>query len=469
MALSAIAISIDGGFLQILQARKKGKSIQLDQAVLETFGNATNGKEKSDIIAEVWRNHDIKTHDVTLMVPRSLWTVKMVTVPSSSKDTVKQVMDLNIEQYLPFSIAESLWDWEVLRQGPGEESVVLLMAMRKQDFDERMEILRQAHLNLVGVEVSSVGLLNTMNYLYPEMTQQRVAFVDLQHGWVDVLMVDRGEMTASRGIELPKGIEAIPTWVGEIRHTLIAYDQNHPLGKIEKVVVVGSQFMLDLLREKHFEEPIQRPYHPFDMNFEGVEVPAKANMATLAGPLLRQLGVAQEAFHLSKVYSRLVQPSGGLAAVPKWVWVGAGIAGILLAVTAGVHWQVAQKNEELEELTTQLKKLTKKPVQSMDAWDVFMHVMNSRTKGVWFENFDASDTRLQISVKAESPEAAYQFLDAIKKKDKKFENADIENLRPVKNKNPNGKDFQAFALKVNFKAPPTAKTKSKTETEGDTP
>ncbi len=454
MAVPVTAISIDGGFLQILQAKKKGKGMAIECAVLEPFSKEMESKEKSDLIQEMWRSYSLKGRDVTLVVPRSLWTVKMVTVPSSVKETVKQVMDINIEQYLPFSMAESLWDWEILRQGPGEESVVLLMAMRKQDFDERLEILKGANLNLTGVEVSNVGLLNTAQFLYPNMAQQRVAFVDLQHGWVDVMVVDRGEMTTSRGIDLVKGIEAIPTWVGEVRHTLIAYDQNHPLGKIEKVVMVASRKMLNLLRDRKFEEPIQRPYQALEVTFDGDPVPDHVNTASLAGPLLRQLGVANEAFFLPRIMGRAVEPRKGLGAVPTWVWVTAGAALLTAVVAAGFHIKVNQTLNELKAHQAQLKRLQAKPVVAMDAWEYFLTLMGARTKGIWFDNFDCSVKKITVQGKALTIEATYEFLHHVKSQ-KGFERAKLD--PPREQKGSSGQMFWIFSMNIDVGPAPAKK------------
>lgn len=445
------AISLDGGYLQVLQGSKKGKNFSVNQVVLEPFPKELELKEKSDIIQEMWRSHELKSRDVILVVPRSLWTVKMVTVPSSARETIQQVMDLNIEQYLPFSMAESLWDWEVLSQGPGEESRVLLMAMRKQDFDERMAVLKAAGLNLSGLEVSSVGLLSTVHYLYPEWERQRVAFIDLQHGWVDVLVVDRGEMTFSRGIELPKGIEAIPTWVGEVRHTLIAYDQNHPLGKIEKVVVVGSQEMLALLREKHFEEPIQRPYQPLGLDLEGSPIPAKANVAAHAGPVLRQLGFSEGIFHLSKAHLKVVEPPKlGVSMIPAWVWVGAVMAGLTALGAVGVHMRLSSQMEKLKSYQSQLKGFVNKPKYTMDTWDQFLYIVGKRMPGVSFDSLDFPGERVVINAKAETAQMAYDFQRALKTKPE-FANATIDNLRIIRVSG--GKEMIGFSMRIDFKRP----------------
>lgn len=429
----SVSLCVEGGHIQVLQMRKDKKGLSVEKVIVENIPKSYNLEEKAVVIKDVWQTNKMLYKQVSLLIPRYLWSSKIIPIPTTNLDTVKQVMDVNIEQYLPFSMSQAVWDWQILRQGPGEESTVMLMAIKREDFEERLKILKLAGLKLASIEVSTMGLLNTFSYFLPDIEKECVAFVDLQVGWVDILVVDHSYLASSRGIEVPKGITAIPTWVGEVKHTIMAYNQNNPHRKIDRLFVSASSSLINFLKEKKFEEPLQRSFEVFNSDLP-LTMDPQINLNMLVGPNLRQLGLAKYAFYLAKAKGAVVGTTKdtrkGIYSIPPLIRSGVAACLIIGLGSGTLHFMNKDKNQKYNDSKGDDKKKVQKTKQEeKDMLDDLMIILDARVKGIFIRNIDFSGSTIKIIGEATKRDDVHEFGKKLRQKEG-FEETDIDRTDP---------------------------------------
>jgi hypothetical protein len=309
-------------------------------------------------------------------------------------------------------MAQSVWDWQILNQ-TDKETTVLLMILKKEELEERISIIKGAGLKLISIEPTNVAVFNTAHYFYKEINSKIVAFLDLEPGWVDVVVNDCGKLSFSRGIYIPKGIEATHTWVGEVRHTLIAYDQKYPTRRIEEVIIFGSKEIVSFLQEKKFEQPLQRRYRVIFPTIDGYEPPANINIASLIGPVLRHFDMSTSTFYLAKVPVETLS-LGKAKKFPLAVKLVA--IPIILLVIGYIYTQIQimQQKKEIKKIDEKISSLKSMQIKPTPSFSKIVPILEAIPEKIWIENIDS--TGPAIRGEAESTKIVDDFIVYLSKK-----------------------------------------------------
>jgi len=122
-------------------------------------------------IREVYEEEGIVNTEVSSAVCGRSVIVKKIKTQDMDDDTARDVIPLEAEQYVPFEKEELTVDFEILRRGlPGDSMEVLLVAAKKDKVLSHVELLRDAGLVPVTIDVDAFAVQNAfeMNYEYEE-------------------------------------------------------------------------------------------------------------------------------------------------------------------------------------------------------------------------------------------------------------------------------------------------------------
>ncbi|MCA1591549.1 MAG: pilus assembly protein PilM [Acidobacteria bacterium] len=132
----------------------------------------------SNVIADVFRTHQIKTERVAAGVSGSSVIVKNIIVPQMSQEELEESIDWHAEEHIPFDISDVSLDYQIVGSGP--DSLHVLMAACKRDF---VASIKQA-IQLAGrqpaiIDVDAFALQNCYEVNYQPTDDSVVALLNI--------------------------------------------------------------------------------------------------------------------------------------------------------------------------------------------------------------------------------------------------------------------------------------------------
>jgi type IV pilus assembly protein PilM len=154
-------------------------------------------------IKEIYEEEGITNMEVSSAVCGRSVIVKKIRTQDMDEDTAREVIPLEAEQYVPFQQEELTVDFEVLKRGlEGDTMEVLLVAAKKEKVLSHVELLRDAGLVPIAIDVDAFAVQNAfeLNYQYEE--GKVYALIDIGFSATNIVVVRDGVPLFNRDVNL---------------------------------------------------------------------------------------------------------------------------------------------------------------------------------------------------------------------------------------------------------------------------
>ncbi len=299
-SVKAVELSRKGGNLQLLNLGYE--NLQTDTIV---DGQIMELNNVSNVISNIFSEHQIKTNRVAAGVSGHSVIVKNIVLPQMSEDELQESFSWHAEEHIPFDIADVNLDYQLT--GNSSESMHVLMAACKSD---KIANVKQA-IQLAGkqpiiIDVDAFALQNCYEENYQPKVGEIVALLNIGASTMNInilngtrsvfardasvggsqytsmlqkefgLSFEQAE-AVKRGGPIPEGIEERPIQpiietvseilALEVRKTMDFYRATAEEGEvaIQKILLAGGGSKLPGLGEylaKRFEIPVE-VFDPF--------------------------------------------------------------------------------------------------------------------------------------------------------------------------------------------------------------
>ena len=152
-----------------------------------------------ETIRSLFRENGINDTQVACSVRGPAVIVKTIQVPTMSETELEEHMELEIDQYLPSDVTELYWDYHI--QNFGEKTgitrtmSVLLVAAKKEEVHKRIDLLQNAGLDPLVVDVDALALSNMFTLNYHDQAQNGALLVSISpSGLGMVLMYEKNPL-----------------------------------------------------------------------------------------------------------------------------------------------------------------------------------------------------------------------------------------------------------------------------------
>lgn len=149
----------------------KGGVLLKDYAFSEMAGDPTaEGTRRSSLSAAVKQlTSQFKAADaeVNYAVPGQFIIAKFVKLPPLAEDQVDKIVGFEAQQAVPFPLAETVWDYQLMGKSGGEVEVGIV-AIRSEHLVEMHAAVEGAGLDTHVVDAAPVALYNAFRYNYPD-------------------------------------------------------------------------------------------------------------------------------------------------------------------------------------------------------------------------------------------------------------------------------------------------------------
>ncbi|MBI3779467.1 MAG: pilus assembly protein PilM [candidate division NC10 bacterium] len=138
---------------------------------------------------------------VTVGLPRSLVTMRSVSMPAVGEEELKGILDYEVERHIPFPPEEAQYDFQVLERD-AEKATLLLAAARKEEVSRYLGLLGEAGIRATALGVSTFASLNALFYNQGRAMAPLTALIDLRDGEAEIGIAKDGVLRYSRYLTL---------------------------------------------------------------------------------------------------------------------------------------------------------------------------------------------------------------------------------------------------------------------------
>lgn len=306
-----VGLDIGSSSVKAVELQKKGNTVHLMSLGYENLqpdtivdGQIMELNNVSNVIANIFNEHTIKTHRVAAGVSGHSVIVKNIVLPQMSEEELQESFSWHAEEHIPFDVADVNLDYQVTKNS--SDALHVLMAACKSD---KIANVKQA-IQLAGkqpviIDIDAFALQNCYELNYQPKSGEVVALLNIGAATMNInilngarslfardasvggsqytsllqkelgLTFDQAE-SVKRGLPLPEGFEARPIQpiietvsdilALEVRKTMDFYRATaEEGGAIQKILVAGGGSKLPGLAEylaKRFDTPVEI-FNPF--------------------------------------------------------------------------------------------------------------------------------------------------------------------------------------------------------------
>ena len=187
--------SRDKGF----ELRSLGQAPLAAEAIVQ--GAFLNSSAIVDAIRAAIEDGRIGSKDVAAAVSGHSVIVKRVSLPQMTREELEDQIQWEAEQYIPFDVNEVNLDFQILDSNEDEGQMdVLLVAAKKDLIDDYFQVISEAGLNPIAIDVAGFAVQNAYEINYEQDPNSVTALVNIGAQVVNINVLRRGIPAFTRDI-----------------------------------------------------------------------------------------------------------------------------------------------------------------------------------------------------------------------------------------------------------------------------
>lgn len=149
--------------VELTPSKKAGKTIGL----LNLFHQPIAGNFEESL-QKVINVSGIKNKPVNTALGGEAVIVRLINVPEMSDKELNESLKFEAEKYIPFNLAETVLQGQVLRRNlPDNKMQILLTAVKNKSIEDLISLLNRLSLKLNIIDVESFALYNAFEFNHP--------------------------------------------------------------------------------------------------------------------------------------------------------------------------------------------------------------------------------------------------------------------------------------------------------------
>jgi type IV pilus assembly protein PilM len=191
-----------------LTPKSKGGSFELNslgiaqvapEAIVQ--GAFLNSAAITDAIREAVDAGKVRSKNVAAAVSGHSVIVKKVSLPVMTREELDEQIRWEAEQYIPFDVNEVNLDFQILDSMNDDSHMeVLLVAAKKDLIDDYVQVISEAGLTPVAIDVAGFAVENAFEANYDTSPSETVALVNIGAQTVNINVVANGAPSFTRDI-----------------------------------------------------------------------------------------------------------------------------------------------------------------------------------------------------------------------------------------------------------------------------
>lgn len=216
-----------------------------------------------DAIQKIVKDQKIRRKNVALSVSGHSVIVKKITLPKMSQEELDESIHWEAEQYIPFDIDDVNIDFHILEEQNigGNEMEVILVAVKKDKVNDYTNLVRQAGLTPLVVDVDGFAIGNQYELNYGLDSDRVIALIDIGAGVMNINIIQGRQHMLYRDISIG-GNQFTDAIQKELN---VSYHQAEGIKRGEEVEGVSRDVAEDIINSvaEDLSHEIQRSFDYF--------------------------------------------------------------------------------------------------------------------------------------------------------------------------------------------------------------
>jgi len=154
-------------------------------------------------ISELFAQQKLKGGRVATAVSGHAVIVRRVSMPHMSEDELRESVQWEAEEYIPFDVDDVNLDFSILEEDEENNNMdVVLVAAKRDRIDEFVSVIDQTGRDIVVVDVDAFALQNAFELSYPERQHEDIALLNLGASVINVAVLEEGHPVFWRDITM---------------------------------------------------------------------------------------------------------------------------------------------------------------------------------------------------------------------------------------------------------------------------
>jgi type IV pilus assembly protein PilM len=279
-----LGVDISSTSVKIVELNKTGDRYRVESYAVEPLpANAVVEKNIAEVeavgetISKALKRSGIKNKNCALAVPASAVITKIISMPAGLNDQdLESQIQLEADQYIPYSLEEVNLDFEVLgpTSGNPETVDVLLAASRSENVDLRVAAADIAGMAAKILDVESYTLENAYSLIEPDTKGRVIAIVDVGATMTNINVIADNQLIYNR--EQPFGGKQLTEEI--MRRYGLSYEE---AGLAKKEGSLPDNYVPEVLEP--FKETMAQQVHRFLQFFFAASQYNNVDQLILAG------------------------------------------------------------------------------------------------------------------------------------------------------------------------------------------
>lgn len=207
-----IGLDVGASSIKIAQVMQSKKGAELKAFGMKSLapevivdGAIMDAEVVVDTIRDVIKEFKAKGKYSSISVSGHSVIVKKIIVADMSREELEDAIETEAQQYIPFDIEDVNVDFQILE--PDEmmqegEMGILLVAVRKEKVDEHIELIKEAKLDPIVIDVDAFAVENAYELNYEIDPDLIVGLVDIGAGTMNINILQDGISSFVRDISI---------------------------------------------------------------------------------------------------------------------------------------------------------------------------------------------------------------------------------------------------------------------------
>jgi len=207
-----LGVDISTAAIKLLELSKAGARYKVESYAVAPLAqdavinnNISNAEMIAETIKAALKQSGTRSRHACVAIAGSAVMTKIITMSALlSEDEMEEQIMVEADQYIPYSLDEVRLDFEVQKVNEENPDLVdvLLVASRRENVDERVEVLKQAGLVASIVDVEAFAMENSFALLRDQLPnsedEQTVAIADIGATMTTLNILHKGRVIYTR-------------------------------------------------------------------------------------------------------------------------------------------------------------------------------------------------------------------------------------------------------------------------------
>jgi len=182
-----VGVDIGTSSVKVLQVRASGKGIHLLKYGVEPLppqsivdGHVMGRGAVVDALRKIFRELRIAQKEIALSISGNSVIIKKLNLPLMKHEELEDQIQWEAEQHIPFDISEVEIDYNIIWQNQDAGQMdVLLVAAKKEEIQDLVEVVKDARLKPVVVDIDAFAMQNAFELNYGFNEGETVALLNI--------------------------------------------------------------------------------------------------------------------------------------------------------------------------------------------------------------------------------------------------------------------------------------------------